>query len=205
MWAALLSVRGLPVVPALSACVWITLRLALARVPDLAILFGIFHAGLRQPRQMWHKLCLRPAYTPARQDGGVAKLTKVAVNGVELTVVIRGQAGARPVLFLHGGPGMTELPAFLPRQGPLEDKYLCVHYDQRGSATSGYHAGKLTVALHKQDCISLLEWIKTNLSDKKAVIIGGSWGSMLGMLVAMERPDLICHLVLRGVFVNGAQ
>jgi len=87
---------------------------------------------------------LRPAATdpitgPDGQAvaGSVAELTSIDNGGAELRMLIRGSRSDAPVLlFLAGGPGGSEFGAMRRHLSALEQHFVVVTWDQRGSGTS---------------------------------------------------------------------
>ena len=52
-------------------------------------------------------------------------------------VMIRGVDRNNPmIIFVHGGPGCSEIPYVRKYQDILEEHFTIVHYDQRGSGKS---------------------------------------------------------------------
>jgi pimeloyl-ACP methyl ester carboxylesterase len=110
-------------------------------------------------------------------------------------VQIRGQNRHAPVLlFLHGGPGgaVTQTAYFFER--PWEDDFVVVQWDQRGAGRSGIDGEALRGTLNKEqltsDTIELLMYLNRRFG-RKVVVVGQSWGTVLGIEVAKRRPDLI--------------
>ena len=88
---------------------------------------------------------LRPRSTAAIVDtqgrplpGSVATLEQVKLGGVEQGLLIRGHNAANPVLlYLHGGPGTSELGMVRKHNLPvLEKHYTVAVWDQRGAGLS---------------------------------------------------------------------
>ena len=108
-----------------------------------------------------------------------------------------GQRDGPVAVVLHGGPGggcnASRLGWFdLSRQ-------RVVLLDQRGAGQSK-PAGCLQ---HNttQDLIEDLERLRTRLKIRQWLVVGGSWGSALGVSYAGVYPEAVCGLVLRGVFL----
>jgi proline iminopeptidase len=125
----------------------------------------------------------------------------VRIGGIEQWIAIQGQDIANPVIvFLHGGPGDAQSP-FLKEFVPWERDFTVVNWDQRGSgktygksgglATPGMSTPDEAVAQMTEDAIEVVEHACRRLGKRKAVLVGHSWGSMLGLYVARRRPDLL--------------
>ena len=78
--------------------------------------------------------------------------------------MIRGVDSSNPILiFVHGGPGCSEIPYVRKYQKELEKQFTIVHYDQRGSGKS-YHFfedySNLTTDLLVEDLLALTDYIR---------------------------------------------
>ncbi len=102
-----------------------------------------------------------------------------------------------PVLFIHGGPGGGTSPKH--RQYFDPNHYRIILFDQRG-------AGKSTPMGELQDnttplLVSDMEKLRVLLEVEKWHLFGGSWGVTLALSYAIEHPDRVLSMVLRGVFL----
>jgi proline iminopeptidase len=108
-----------------------------------------------------------------------------------------GNPEGRPVLFLHGGPGVGILPDYRRFFDPTV--YLVVLPDQRGAGRSTPHA-ELTENT-TWDIVEDLEKLRTHLRVDTWVVMGGSWGSTLALCYAIQHPSSVAGLIIRGVFL----
>ncbi|MFT4413814.1 alpha/beta fold hydrolase [Fredinandcohnia humi] len=135
-----------------------------------------------------------PTWTPnIKGKQSISTLEQVEINGTELEVMIRGVDQNNPIiLFVHGGPGCSEIPYVRKYQDQLEENFTIVHYDQRGSGKS-YHFfedySNLSTDLHVEDLLALTEYIKDRFSQQKVLLIGHSFGTYIGMKAAAEAPE----------------
>lgn len=184
--------------------------------PNLGILTGAICGFLYNPLRIYQLLCGEP-YTPAIPlQNSVAQLRSVTINGAYHSLLIRGNNYKAPViLVLHGGPGATDIPFNSSYGKILEDKFVVVHYDQRGACKSGNvnfklnnndFDGTLTIDQHVDDAVAISEWLMANPALPGAreglYLIGGSWGSMLALLTLQKRPELFKRAILRGTCVG---
>ncbi|AKI99591.1 hydrolase, alpha/beta fold family [Archangium gephyra] len=137
---------------------------------------------------------------------GIASLEPVRLGGVDQWLLIRGRSLHNPLLlYLSGGPGASEMAWVRHFNAPLEEHFLVVQWDQRGAAKS-YGARKdrdgLTVEQFVSDASELLELLTTRFSQQKVFVVGHSWGSILGVLLAQRRPERIHAYVGTGQQVN---
>ena len=133
---------------------------------------------------------------------------KVVLGGLPQKIHIRGNKESNPfLLFLHGGPGVCNRHSVMTANPDLFDVFNVVAWDQRGSGGSykGASAETLTVSRIVDDAKELIEWICKEYSRDKVFIIGGSWGSALGTVLAARYPEHIAAFVGFGQFVSGSR
>jgi pimeloyl-ACP methyl ester carboxylesterase len=138
---------------------------------------------------------------------GIDEAGYMTIGGVHQWVTVRGQDKSQPILlFLHGGPGGALADESYMFQRPWEDYFTVVQWDQRGFGRSDVDKAKIkgtvTNARYVDDAIDLIEQLKTRLKQPKVIVIGQSWGSILGLEVAHQRPDLLYALVTIGQVVS---
>jgi proline iminopeptidase len=107
-----------------------------------------------------------------------------------------GTPGAKPALFLHGGPG----GGISPNQRRLFDpaRYDILLFDQRGCGRSTPHASlENNTTWH---LVADIERLRQHLGIERWLLFGGSWGSTLALAYAQTHPDRVSELVLRGIF-----
>lgn len=127
---------------------------------------------------------------------GVDQKLYVRLNGARQWVAIRGQDRNNPVLlYLHGGPGGTISGVSYSFQRPWEEYFTVVQWDQRGFGRSAIDGEKLrgtvTRAQLVDDTIALIEHLRRKFHQRRIILVGHSWGSLLGAEVARRRPDLL--------------
>ncbi|OJT18855.1 hypothetical protein BO221_39780 [Archangium sp. Cb G35] len=159
--------------------------------------------------RLWSSQGFTPRIRDARGrpvSEGIASLEQVRLGGVEQWLLIRGRSLHNPLLlYLSGGPGTSEMAWVRHFNAPLEEHFTVVQWDQRGAAKS-YAARKngddLTVEQFVSDANELLELLTTRFSQQKVFIVGHSWGSILGVLLAQRRPERVHAFVGTGQQVN---
>lgn len=124
----------------------------------------------------------------------VATLEKVKLGGVDQWILVRGKSFSNPVLlFLHGGPGMPAMYLHHDFGRGLEDHFLVVHWDQRGAGKSygdEVPIESMNVNQFLSDARELIEILRERYGRKEIYLVGHSWGSYLGTLLANENPEL---------------
>ena len=107
-----------------------------------------------------------------------------------------GTPGAKPAVFLHGGPGGGLSPDYRRLFNP--DLYDVVLFDQRGCGQSTPHAGlEANTTWH---LVADIERLRELIGVEKWLVFGGSWGSTLALAYAETHPDRVSELVLRGIY-----
>lgn len=108
-----------------------------------------------------------------------------------------GRPGGVPVLVFHGGPGGGCSPAMRRYFDPAV--YRVILFDQRGCGRSRPHAS--VEANTTGHLIADVELIRQTLGIDRFIAFGGSWGATLALVYAINHPDRVTQLVLRGVFL----
>ncbi len=57
----------------------------------------------------------------------------------------------------------------------------------------------------EQDTVEVVNYLRTRFHRKRIFVVGHSWGSVLGLWLAHEHPDLICAYVGTGQLINAKQ
>jgi len=138
---------------------------------------------------------------------GIDEAQYVRIGGINQWIQIRGQDRDNPVLLcLHGGPGGSWL-AQTALLLPWEKEFTVVQWDQRGAGktletTGSSIADTMSVGRMAQDGIEVSEFLRNHLHKDKIVLLGFSWGSLLGIHMVKQRPDLFYAYVGTGQVSN---
>lgn len=137
---------------------------------------------------------------------GVNEAMFIPVGGIEQWITIRGRDRRNPViLLLHGGPGLAT-SMLCEWFVPWEKQFTVVQWDQRGSGKTfgryGRSTPNMTMSQIVSDGLGVADFLRRHLHKNKIIILGHSWGSMLGISMATERPDLFSAYVGMGQVVG---
>jgi pimeloyl-ACP methyl ester carboxylesterase len=154
-----------------------------------------------------------PGYTkPIKDSDGkqllhsIASLEKVNLGGKEQWILIRGVNKNNPViLFLHGGPGTSDMGLLKRSMEGLEKHFVVVTWDQHGagksfSANTPYSS--MNINRFVTDTNELTNLLCKRFNQKKIFLAGHSWGSVLGILSIQKHPELYFAYIGIGQVAN---
>ncbi|NMH89276.1 alpha/beta fold hydrolase [Flavivirga algicola] len=149
------------------------------------------------------------------QNKSIKEEKFVSIGGIEQWITIKGEDRTKPiVLFIHGGPGSAMSQYDNAIYGKWEKDFILVHWDQRGAGrTYGRNApaqlneaylieNPLTVEQMTKDGIELTKYLIDYLKKDKVILLGSSWGSLLGTEMALSNPELFYAYVGHSQIVN---
>jgi pimeloyl-ACP methyl ester carboxylesterase len=127
-------------------------------------------------------------------EGSISVIEKIKLGGLEQYVIVRGASTAKPVmLFLHGGPGSPEIAFMKHFNTDIENDFIMVYWEQRGSGKSFANdipVESMTLEQFISDTREISEYLAKRFDQEKIYLMGHSWGSLLGILTAQEHPEL---------------
>ena len=138
----------------------------------------------------------REALFPPVEPYATAELTVSDLH--TLVYEEAGNPEGRPALFLHGGPGVGIRPDYRRFFDPAA--YRVVLPDQRGAGRS-----RPLAEIRENttwDLVEDLEKLRRHLGIEDWIVMGGSWGSLLGLCYAIRHPASVAGLIVRGVFMG---
>jgi pimeloyl-ACP methyl ester carboxylesterase len=133
--------------------------------------------------------------------------TEIVLNGVAQWVSLRGPHDAPLLVFLHGGPGGAEYGPRRHYLGCLEQRWLVVEWEQRGAGRSfrgDETAATLSLDLLVDDAVALVQHCRTEYPGQALVLVGHSFGTVLGVRAVQRVPTLVDAYVGVGQVVNWA-
>lgn len=109
-----------------------------------------------------------------------------------------GNRNGLPILFLHGGPGGGTSPNHRSYFDPKV--YRIILMDQRGCGkTTPFASLKNNTTW---DLVDDIEQLREHLQIEKWIVFGGSWGSTLALTYAIQHPEKVRGLIVRGIFLG---
>jgi len=166
-------------------------------------------SALLYRRHLQHQVAVRRAIT---SPDGIDSLEAVRIGGIDQWIEVRGQNVDNPILlFLHGGPGIAFIPLASAFQDPWESHFTVVEWDQRGAGKTyssndrALQRRTMTIPRMQKDTLDLVNYLRARFHRRKIIVVGDSWGSVLGLWLAHEHPDLLYAYVGVGQVVNMRQ
>jgi len=142
-------------------------------------------------------LALAASATPQLQAPrpGVASATAEIVAADDTRLHARSDGTGRPLVILHGGPGLSS-SYLAPDLVFLSDRYRLISYDQRGSGRSTIvtDPARLTLEHHVAD----VDAVRRHFALDRMVLVGHSWGAAPAVFFARAHPGRVAALVLLG-------
>src|SRR5437762_14105823 len=120
---------------------------------------------------------------------------KIARDSADLFYTIAGTSGDY-VLVLSGGPG----EGIRSMQGVADElgkKYRCIMWEQRGTGRSKlprYDSSTISLNAYIED----IEALRKHLHSEKFIVVGNSWGMILGLAYAGAYPNAVRAVVTIG-------
>ena len=171
----------------------------------IAALFIVAAGALGYRAWRQHENALAFAINPKT---GVEEAMFVSLGGVEQWIQIRGDDRRNPVLlFVHGGPGSPVSPISSVLR-TWEKYFTVVMWDQRDAGKTFVRNGavrEMSLPRVTQDGIELAQFLCRHLGKRKIIVLGHSWGTMVGLGMVVKRPELFSAYVGTGQVVSIAE
>ena len=140
---------------------------------------------------------------------GIEELRKVRIGGIDQWLSVRGRDRRNPILLvLHGGPASPFLPIAYTYQSPWEDYFTVVQWDQRGtgktyaSNSEAQMAPGMTIEGMADDAAQVVQYLRRHYGKQKIFLLGHSWGTVLGTMLAQRHPEWFHAYIGVGQVVN---
>lgn len=128
----------------------------------------------------------------------------VEINGIQQFLRVRGENEDNPViLFLHGGPGNPLSCVSYKFTYELYDNFTVCEWDQRGCGRTFYSDDGVPLAEDiLEDTDAVVEYLCREYECDKVIVMGYSWGSVIGLKYASEHPENVASYIGIGQCVN---
>ncbi|MCR9278614.1 MAG: alpha/beta hydrolase [Pseudomonadaceae bacterium] len=137
---------------------------------------------------------------------GIDEYFSIDINGHHQWLRIRGENPENPIiLYLHGGPGGSQVPSYRYFQLNWELSHTVVHWEQRGagkSYTNRLKTETLTVSQLVEDALSVIDYLSKRFGRQDIVLLGHSWGTFLGIHVLQTKPSAVSSYIGVGQIAN---
>jgi len=121
---------------------------------------------------------------------------KVTRDGIDLFYRVVGPVSGDYVLVLSGGPG-EDIHSMQGIADELGKKYRCIMWEQRGTGRSKlprYDSSTINLNAYVED----IEALRKQLHAQKFIVVGNSWGMILGLAYAGADSDAVRAVVTLG-------
>jgi len=170
------------------------------------VIVVVVSSALLYRKYLQHRVAEERAITP---PNGIDSLEAVQIGGIQQWIEVRGQNVNNPILlFIHGGPGIAFIPMASSFQEPWEKYFTVAQWDQRGAGKTYETNDKelqrqtMNVPQMEQDTVEVVNYLRNRFHRDKIFVVGHSWGSMLGLWLAHEHPELIYAFVGTGQAIS---
>jgi proline iminopeptidase len=133
----------------------------------------------------------------------------VTIGGIPQWISVRARHRGSPLLLIvHGGPGFTISPVSYFYLRDLEEYFTVVQWDQRGAgktySLSDPSQMRPTMSIERlvNDGTELIRYLTRTYGQKRVVLLAHSFGTLLGVKIAQQHPDLLAAYVGTGQFTD---
>lgn len=143
---------------------------------------------------------------------GIERLQTVRIGGIDQWISVRGIDRRNPILlYVHGGPGYVAMPTSWYFQRGWEEYFTVVQWDQRGAGKThlandpSQIAPTITMDRMVADTEELVTWLRKEFGKDKIFVLGQSWGSYLGLKVALRHPEWLHAYIGMGQVIDAPE
>ncbi len=143
-------------------------------------------------------------------DKGINESIYVPIGDQEQYLLIQGKDITNPVIiWLHGGPAGADSYANYMFERYLVDDYTIVNWNQRGCGRTYYHNmaqdplnQTASFEQAQADLDELVDYVANRFHTDKVIIVGHSYGTMLGSRYVLNHPDKVSAYIGIGQVVS---
>lgn len=136
---------------------------------------------------------------------GIDKELIIQAGGINQFIHIRGKDTNNPViLVLHGGPGSPMTALQHKYQEQWEENFTVVNWDQRNAGKTYFlnnpkkTASTVSMEQAVKDTLDVVKYLQKSLKKDKIIILGHSYGSILGTLFVQQYPKYVSAYIGAG-------
>jgi len=125
-------------------------------------------------------------------EDAIAEQIKLDVNGTTQHILIRGKDKNDPIMLFVHGAGASDMPLVRHFNAELEKHFVVVTWDQRGVGKSRKwfrNPDNMTIEQHVTDGIQVTEAVLERTGQEQLILVGHSWGTILGTEMATLYPQ----------------
>lgn len=156
----------------------------------ILIIFIIFNY---LTRSCGHTSPVSVTVSGTNNSSGIAVLKPYRIGGVDQWLLIRGENTNNPVLlFLAGGPGLSELAWLRRYNSGLEKYFILVNWDHRGAGKSFEAFNKdtnISFQTYLSDTLEVIDLLRKEFHQDRIYLAGHGFGSLLGIYTARDHPE----------------
>lgn len=129
----------------------------------------------------------------------------IDINEIKQYFIFYPKKSNTSLIFLHGGPGESE-SYFLYKMYSKTQNYNLVYYDQRGTGKTQIKNKSSLESINIETLISdlkaTIDYVKNKYDSKYIIILGHSWGSILGIEFIKKYKNYVSAYIGMGQVVN---
>ena len=141
---------------------------------------------------------------------GVEEQAYITLGGQKQYVLMMGKDVSNPVIvYLHGGPAAPDTAMMFTFADLLMDEFTFVGWDQRGAGRTYYRNSSSdpdnsTTSFENalQDVDELVDYALTRFGKDKVIIMGHSYGTILGSQYVLLHPEKVSDYIGVGQVVS---
>jgi len=140
-----------------------------------------------------------------KSQNGIDEELAIEIGGINQAIHIRGTDINNPViLVLHGGPGSPMTALQYKYQDEWEKNFTVVNWDQRNTGKTYFlnNTEEITATVSMdqalKDTLDMVMYLRESLHKDKIIILGHSYGSILGTLFVQSYPEYVSAYIGAG-------
>jgi len=146
----------------------------------------------------------------ANYINGVDEQAYIPLGGQEQYILMTGKDVSNPVIiYLHGGPAAPDTMVMYTFADRLMDDYTIIGWDQRGAGRTYYRnqtadPENSTASFEQalRDLDELVDYARARFGKDKVIIMGHSYGTILGSQYVLAHPDKVLEYIGIGQVVS---